>query len=166
LIQSPLIHTDLFHTGIVVDDLDAAKEEFGRLLGVTWLEGGGKVRMVTAVGESRVVTKYAVSAEGPHHVELVQSVPGTLYEANGSNRAHHVGYWVDDVQAVSAALARNGLPKVVLISIGRDDRPPISAYHEAGDGLYIELVARSMKPLLFPQADTLSAGLTDITTSK
>ena len=95
--QSPLIHGDLFHTGIVVDDLDAAQEEFGRLLGVTWLEGGGKVRMVTAEGESRAVTKYAISAEGPHHVELVQSVPGTLYEANGSNRAHHVGYWVDDV---------------------------------------------------------------------
>jgi hypothetical protein len=152
--QSPLNHGDLFHTGIVVDDLSAAQEEFGRLLGVTWLEGGGKVRMVTGEGESRVVTKYAVSAEGPHHVELVQSVPGTLYEANGSHRAHHVGYWVDDVQDVSAALVRAGLSKVVLISIGREDRPPISAYHEAGDGFYIELVARSMKPLLFPQLDT------------
>ena len=116
--QSPLRHDDLFHTGIVVDDLEAAKEEFGRLLGVTWLEGGGKVRMSTAEGESVVVTKYAVSAEGPHHVELVQSVPGTLYDANGSATRAPVGYWVDDVPAASAALVRCGLPNVVLISVG------------------------------------------------
>ena len=147
-----LNHDDLFHTGIVVDDLDAAKQHFGRLLGVTWLEGGGKVSMHTAEGESPVVTKYAVSAEGPHHVELVQSVPETLYTSNGSSRAHHVGYWVDDVPAASDALARSGLTHVVLISFGAG-RPPITAYHEAGDGFWIELVARSMKRLLFPQQD-------------
>jgi catechol 2,3-dioxygenase-like lactoylglutathione lyase family enzyme len=147
--QSPLLHGDLFHTGIVVDDLEAAKEEFGRRLGLTWLEGGGKVAMHTAEGQSTVATKYAVSAEGPHHVELVRSVPGTLYTANGT-RAHHVGYWVDDVQAVSNALVRSGLANVVLISFG-GDRPPITAYHEAGDGFWIEIVARSMKRLLFPQ---------------
>ena len=149
--QSPLVHDDLFHTGIVVDDLEAAKLEFGRLLGVTWLEGGGKVKLQTADDRSTVETKYAISAEGPHHVELVQSVPGTLYTTNGSTRAHHVGYWVDDVPAVSAALVRSGLTNVVLISFG-GDRPPITAYHEAGDGFWIELVARSMQPLLFPQA--------------
>jgi hypothetical protein len=148
--QTPLKHDDLFHTGIVVDDLQAAKEEFGRLLGVTWLEGGGKVAMETAAGRSPIVTKYAVSAEGPHHVELVQSVPGTLYTTDGSHRAHHVGYWVDDVPIASQALAQNGLTNVVLISFG-GGRPPITAYHEAGDGFWIELVARSMKPLLFPQ---------------
>jgi hypothetical protein len=149
---SPLAHSDLFHTGIVVDDLEAAKEEFGRLFGLTWLEGGGKVAMHTAEAQSSVVTKYAISAEGPHHVELVQSVPGTLYTTNGSTRAHHVGYWVDDVQAVSDALSRSGLSNVVLISFG-GDRPPITAYHEAGDGFWIEIVARSMKRLLFPQQD-------------
>lgn len=147
---SPLLHDDLFHTGIVVDDLEAAKDEFGRLLGVTWLEGGGKVKMTSAEGEQAVVTKYAISAEGPHHVELVQSLPGTLYTANGSHRAHHVGYWVDDVPAVSEALLESGLTNAVLISFG-GGRPPITAYHEAGDGFWIELVARSMKPLLFPQ---------------
>ena len=150
--RSPLHHGDLFHTGIVVDDLDAAKEEFGRLLGVTWLEGGGKVSMQAAGGEAPIVTKYAICAEGPHHVELVQSVPGTLYTSSGAHRAHHLGYWVDDVPAASQALVRAGLTDVVLISFG-GGRPPITAYHEAGDGFWIELVARSMKRLLFPQQD-------------
>ncbi len=150
--HSPLLHGDLFHTGMVVDDLDAAKQEFGRLLGLTWLEGGGKVQMRTAEGRSTVVTKYAISAEGPHHLELVQSVPGTLYTTNRTARAHHVGYWVDDVQAVSDALSRSGLTNAVHISFG-GHRPPITAYHEAGNGFWIEIVARSMKPLLFSQHD-------------
>jgi catechol 2,3-dioxygenase-like lactoylglutathione lyase family enzyme len=149
--QTPLAHGDLFHTGIVVDDLEAAKEEFGRLLGVTWLEGGGKVKMHAAGEASTVETRYAVSAAGPHHVELVQSVPGTLYTSNGSGRAHHIGYWVDDVPAASEALVQTGLTNVVLISFG-GGRPPITAYHEASNGFWIELVARSMKPLLFPQS--------------
>jgi catechol 2,3-dioxygenase-like lactoylglutathione lyase family enzyme len=148
--QSPLLHDDLFHTGIVVDDIEAAKEQFGALLGLTWLEGGGTVAMQTAEGPSKIVTRYAISAEGPHHVELVQSIPGTLYTTSGSPRAHHVGYWVDDVPAASAALAHSGLTNVVLIGFG-GDRPPITAYHEAGDGFWIEIVARSMKPLLFPE---------------
>ncbi|HEX4018809.1 MAG TPA: VOC family protein [Frankiaceae bacterium] len=145
-----LSHADLFHTAIVVDDIEAAKAEFGALLGLTWHEGGGKVTMQTAQGQSRVATQYAISVEGPHHVELVQSTPGTLYTTNGSTRAHHVGYWVDDVPTASEALVSSGLTNVVLISFG-GDRPPITAYHEAGDGFWIELVARSMKPLLFPE---------------
>ena len=148
-----LRHEDLFHTGIVVDDLETAKQEFGALLGLTWLEGGGKVALQDAGGASSVVTRYAISAEGPHHVELVQSVPGTLYTTNGSTRAHHIGYWVDDVPAASAALVRSGLTNVVLIGFG-GDRPPITAYHEAGEGFWIELVARSMKRLLFPEPET------------
>jgi hypothetical protein len=150
--RSPLVHADLFHTGIVVDDLEAAKAQFGLLLGLTWLEGGGVVQLLTPEGQSNVTTKYAISTEGPHHVELVQSVPGTLYTASGSSRAHHVGYWVDDVPAASAALVRTGLPNAVLISFG--DRPPITAYHEAGDGFYVEIVARSMKRLLFPRNES------------
>ena len=39
--RGPLRHANLFHTGIVVDDLAAAKERLGELLGVTWREGGG-----------------------------------------------------------------------------------------------------------------------------
>ena len=93
----------------MVDDLEAAKQEFGALLGLTWLEGGGKVALQTAEGASSVVTRYAISAEGPHHVELVQSVPGTLTRTNGATRAHHVGYWVDDVPRPRPRSSRSGL---------------------------------------------------------
>jgi len=43
-------HTDLFHTGIVVDDLASSKEELGAVLGVTWREGGAEVRLTDVTG--------------------------------------------------------------------------------------------------------------------
>jgi hypothetical protein len=147
--QSPLSHADLYHTGIVVDDLASAQEEFGRLLGVTWLQGGGEVRIQSDDGVRIAKTAYAISAEGPHHVELVQSVPGTVYTVSGTGRAHHLGYWADDVRATSAALSRQGLPEVATISFGDDDAPPICAYHRAGDRFYIELVSTTMRRVLF-----------------
>ena len=148
--QSPLSPADLYHTGFVVDDLAAAQEQFGSLLGVSWLTGGGTVRIDTPDGSSVVQTAYALSAEGPHHVELVQSVPGTLYVASGSASAHHLGYWVDDVAAASAALEKCGLPCAASVGVEGSRHGPMAAYHRAGDGVYVEVVARSMRRLLFP----------------
>ncbi len=150
--RSPLSPADLYHTGFVVDDLGAAQQEVGRLFGVTWLEGGGSVRMVTPDGPSVVTTKYAMSAEGPHHVELVESLPGTLYTASTSLRPHHLGYWVLDVEAASTTLSASGLPCAASVSIEGSDRGPIAAYHQAGDDFYVEIVARWMRRVLFPAA--------------
>jgi hypothetical protein len=75
----PRQHANLFHTGIVVDDLASAKDELGDLLGVTWFEGGADVRVVTDDGARTVRTAYTLSREGPHHVELTQSIAGTLW---------------------------------------------------------------------------------------
>lgn len=147
--QGVLPHSDLYHTGIVVDDLASAVDEFGALLGVTWLEGGAEVRMLTDAGPRTVTTAYALSSEGPHHVELVQSIEGTLWTVGDSARAHHLGYWADDVVATSAALATRGYPRVASISFGDDDAPPICAYHQASDGFYVEIVSPTLRPLLF-----------------
>ncbi len=151
--QSPLGPADLYHTGFVVDDLAAAQEQYGSLLGVRWLPGGGTVRIDTPDGSSVVQTAYALSAEGPHHIELVQSVPGTLYIASGSASAHHLGYWVDDVRAASAALEAWGLPCAASVGVEgsrhRHSRP-MAAYHRAAGGVYLEVVARSMRRVLFP----------------
>ncbi len=148
--QSPLSHADLYHTGFVVDDLEAAQQQYGALLGVTWLTGGGTVEIRTPDGSSVVATRYALSAEGPHHVELVQSVPGTLYLASGSASAHHLGYWVDDVAEASAALERRGMPCAASVGVAGSQRGPMAAYHRAADGVYVEVVARYMRRVLFP----------------
>jgi hypothetical protein len=150
--QASLRHEDLFHTGIVVDDLAAEQARLGRQLGVTWYEGGSEVLLVTASGATTAPTAYALSKEGPHHLELVQSVPGTLYTPTADPRGHHLGYWVDDVRAASAALAAQGLPHHTSICFGDADAPPLCAYHEAGDGFYVELVSRRMRKVLLPDS--------------
>lgn len=146
--QGPLRHANLFHTGIVVDDLAAAQDELGELLGVTWFEGGGDVRVLTDDGARTVRAAYALSREGPHHVELAQSVAGTVWTATAPGQAHHLGYWVDDVAAASAELARLGSPRIATIAPA-DDAPPMCAYHQA-NGLYVEIVSRAMRPVLLP----------------
>jgi hypothetical protein len=143
-------HEDLWHTGIVVDDLAAAMDDVGGQLGVTWYKGGAEVRMTTDEGVRTVETAYALSKEGPHHVELGQSIEGTLWTAPAPGHAHHLGYWVDDVVAASAALDQAGSPRVAILAMS-DDTPPICAYHRSATGLYIEVVTRTMRRFLLPE---------------
>ena len=146
--RGPLRHADLFHTGIVVDDLVAAKEQLGELLGVTWFEGGGDVRVITDDGARTVRASYALSQEGPHHIEVAQSVDGTVWTATAPGHAHHLGYWVDDVATTSAELTRLGSPRVATIAVA-DDAPPMCAYHRT-NGLYVEIVSLAMRRVLLP----------------
>lgn len=146
---SSLDPVDLWHTGIIVDDLTAAKAELGDALGLTWLDGGADVRVHTDDGATTVTTAYALSRQGPHHLELGQSIPGTLWTATSPGHAHHVGYWVDDVTTASAELSRRGAPRLASIAMS-DDAPPMCAYHQTASGLIVEIVARKMKRMLLP----------------
>ena len=63
-----LRNVDLFHTGIVVDDLAAARDALGRDLGLTWRDGGAAVRLITDDGARTVRTAFvgaAPSTSGP-----------------------------------------------------------------------------------------------------
>src|SRR5438067_13926869 len=69
---SPVRHADLYHTGIVVDDIEAAKDELSVALGVTWGPEGSSERAVLLADGPRTMTfTFAYSAEGPHRLELV-----------------------------------------------------------------------------------------------
>ena len=143
-------HADLFHTGIVVDDLAAAKEELGAALGVTWRDGGAEVRLTDrrpARAPCRPPTPCRPS--GPHHVELVQSIPGTVWSVTAPGHAHHLGYWVDDVPSAAAELVR---PRGGAGRQRRDEGRPAADVHlpPITNGLYLEIVDRRMRPVLLP----------------
>lgn len=146
---SPLQQADLFHTGIVVDDLRSAMDELGPRLGVTWFEGGADVVLRTSAGTQRVTSAYALSKEGPHHVELALAVPGTVWTAPSPGHAHHLGYWVDDVRVASDELARDGASLVAEVAMS-ESAPPMCAYHRTGSGLLVEVVSRSLRKVLLP----------------
>ena len=145
----PLQQANLFHTGIVVDNITAAKAELGERLGVTWFEGGAEVVLITDDGARTVRSAYALSREGPHHVELAQSVPGTVWTVSAPGHAHHLGYWVDNVAEASSALTRSGSPRVATVAMS-EDTPPMCAYHRAGSGLYVEVVTAPSERVLLP----------------
>ncbi len=147
----PLQQANLFHTGIVVDDLAAAKAELGAQLGVTWFEGGADVVLITDDGVRSVRSAYALAKEGPHHVELTQSVPGTVWTAASPGHAHHLGYWVDNVAEASAALISLGSPRVATVAMA-ENAPPMCAYHRTGNGLYVEVVSRALRRVLLPSS--------------
>jgi hypothetical protein len=136
-----LRHEDLYHTGIVVRDLDAAKGELHATLGVAWRDPIRYELPVLLEDGTRNVDFHAVySVEGPHYLELVQAIEDTLWSTSGPGQAHHLGYWTDDVAGTSRALERAGAPRVAAIGTDTPEQPGFAAYHRGPSGLYVEVV--------------------------
>ena len=74
------------------------------------MQGESEQPVVLEGGPARLTFGFAYSIQDPHRIELVQAIPGTLWEVPRPGGAHHLGYWSDDVPAMSAALAARGLP--------------------------------------------------------
>jgi catechol 2,3-dioxygenase-like lactoylglutathione lyase family enzyme len=139
----------VYHVGIVVSDLEAAKIHLTELLGITW---GNNMDIEVNAARDRDGNDVEVpfflcySREAPH-IELIQEVPGTVWECNEHSNLHHIGFWsdslVDDVTSFVAA-------RCPLQLSGRDgDNAPVqSAYHRDPLGFTVELVDLSNQPLL------------------
>lgn len=150
----PVINfSNLFHTGIVVDDIDAAKTEYTDMLGVTW-EFTGELDMPVwfPTGASTVSFCYAYTSEGPHRLELVRQQPGTLWTVAGAGQVHHLGYWCDDIAAASAELANRGLRLCAKVGADDPDTAAPIVIHQAKTGGYVELVDVAMRPIMFGDA--------------
>lgn len=136
---------NLYHTGIIVEDVEASAKALSQSMGYTWTkpaEGNDRPVVYADGSEDVLRLRYSYSIEAPH-LELVQAVPNTPWAA--TDRAlHHLGYWVDDLPAASAELAASGLPLIVSARDEDGTTPVRFAYHAAPDGTYIELVERTI----------------------
>jgi hypothetical protein len=138
--------TDQFHTGIVVEDLDAALDELGAAFGYEWgheLDVGTDVQL-----PDRVITvqfRFRYSRTTPR-IEVIQARPDTPWTRVEVSGVHHLGYWSDDVAADMAALQEAGY--AFEAGAHSPDGPPGWAYCRHPHGLRIELVSRAMEPLL------------------
>jgi catechol 2,3-dioxygenase-like lactoylglutathione lyase family enzyme len=134
---------DLYHTGIVVEDLDSAIHEFTALAGYRWtVPTDYPFTVWTPYGEMTVTFRFVYSLEEPH-LELVQEIPGTVWTPAPGNAVHHLGYFVDDLRASSKALTDAGLP-IEACGLRGGQHPTDFAYHKGEDGIRIELVDRSI----------------------
>ncbi|WP_327312147.1 VOC family protein [Streptomyces sp. NBC_01235] len=136
----PLRATDLYHTGIVVPDIEAAKTRMSEVAGCRWTETmSAELPVRLADGDRVLPLRYAYSLDAPY-IELVQEIPGTPWTA----AEHHLGYFCDDVPTTSKRLEEAGFALEACALV--DGAPSIFAYHLDPSGVRIEIVERSRMP--------------------
>lgn len=136
---------DVFHTGLLVADLDAGMREVGAAVGVTWTAVGDRdVPVRTPAGTSTVRLRFVYSRQGPHHIELIEAAPGSLWDpahADAPAGAHHLGVWCDDLVAGADALEAQGGVLVATMDLPGRELAGFT-YHRMPSGELIELVDR------------------------
>src|SRR5690242_1579957 len=99
---------DQYHAGIVVDDFDEALDRLTQPVGYRWCEPVAVDQLiVTPDGEQTVAMRIVYSVDEPR-LELLQTVPGTIWTPSDSG-IHHLGYWSDDVDADVEGLKAIGM---------------------------------------------------------
>ncbi|MDX2541569.1 VOC family protein [Streptomyces sp. WI04-05B] len=136
---------DQFHLGIVVEDFEGTLTALSAAFGYEWCaEIAGPLTMTLPTGEAEVRLACVYSRTEPR-LEILRSVPGTLWEAGPAGGVHHVGYWSDDVGADRAELAGLGYTVEAsrIGSAGSD-----FAFLRGPGGVLVELVDRATRPML------------------
>lgn len=136
---------DLYHIGIVVDDLDTTLRWFTDTAGYRWCEEyAGDQLVETPAGEVTIPMRFAYSMDEPR-LEILQSVPGTLWTSTDSG-IHHLGYWSDDVNADVAVLVAGGHELEAIVRL--DEDTSMWAYCRGEGGTRIEFVHSMMRPIM------------------
>jgi hypothetical protein len=134
----------LFHTGIIVEDLDAAMGSMGATLGLHWAPPKrARGPMLGPAGVRDRDIRFTYSVEGPHHLEILQQIDAAPYLAlTGGRRVHHLGYFTDDLARASADLEEQGFRRELSgpVEHGEITRAAFH-YNPQAPGLWIELVA-------------------------
>ncbi len=140
-----------FHTGFVVTDVEAARDQLSKHLDVSWTPIEARQMPLRGPnGPMTVDLQFTYTTTGPHHLELLGSVPGTVWQAPdlsdlSTTAAHHVGLWCADLAEESRRLVADGAPLLVTYDSGHDEAVGF-AYHRLPSGLLLELVDVSRRP--------------------
>jgi hypothetical protein len=134
-----------YHTGIVVDDVDATLQWLTDVAGYKWCDKLiGEHDVETPEGNRTIPFHFAYSMSEPR-LEIIATQPGTLWEPTDSG-LHHLGFWSDDVEQDIVTLTATGMAVEVK---GRDPFGTLLwAYCKGPSGPRIELVSRSLEPIL------------------
>jgi hypothetical protein len=128
--------------GVVVDDFEAALDDLSHLFGHRWCPPlSVSTPVLLPEGEISLDLVFTYSSTTPR-VEVIQSIPGTLWTPAAGSGIHHLGYWSDDVAADAAHLSERGY--VAEATGVRPDGAAVWAYHRNPSGPRIELVSRDI----------------------
>lgn len=138
----------IYHTGARVADVDAAMDELGSTLGLTWT----RVQYVPdrsvwtpERGLEHVELTFVYSREGPQHLELLHGSPGSVWDGGDDAGVHHVGIWSDDVPRDVARCTAAGW-RVTAAASSPDDGYGSFAYVAPPAGIVVELVSSAARP--------------------
>lgn len=140
---NPLEPADLYHTGIVVPDLDAAMARYTAVGGYRWttpLTNKLPVRIGWDTREVEVTLVYSLQSP---HLELITQVPGTPWTPAPGNAVHHLGYFTDRLVDTGQALEANGF-RLELCADLPGSTPALFAYYVDDAGTLIEIVDRTV----------------------
>jgi hypothetical protein len=136
---------DLYHTGIVVPDLDAAMDRLSALAGYKWITPlTYTLPFRTVDGTRELTSKIVYSLQAPH-VELLQEVPDSPWTAAPGNAVHHLGYFTDNLSDTARMLEANGLTFEMTADVPGSDLA-LFAYYIDAFGTRIEIVDRALFP--------------------
>jgi len=132
-----------YHHGIIVDDLDTAKEQYTAVWGCSWTEEDRFFVTVVVDGvEQESEIRFVYSQQGPPYVELLEEISGNAWR-RPDGKLDHIGYWSDDLPADVAELHSKGFPAVV--HGGTVAEPALFSCHRVSAGFWVELVPSSWK---------------------
>jgi Glyoxalase/Bleomycin resistance protein/Dioxygenase superfamily len=136
---------NLYHTGIVVPDLDAAMAHYSTLAGYEWINPlSYTLPFRTATGVHELTSTIVYSLQSPH-LELVQEVPGTPWTAAPGNAVHHLGYFTDNLADSARVLESSGFTFEMTAAVS-DSELALFAYYVDAFGTRIEIVDRALFP--------------------
>lgn len=140
---APTAVENLYHVAYVVPDLLAAMATMGRRLQITWAT---PFEMSTGFttgdgGSDDHVTRFAMSIQGPPHVELIQVVADrtSIFSEPSSGGFHHVGVFAERWRDELARLVDDGM---VLERTGSG----VGFARDPDTGLRIEVVSFKGRP--------------------
>jgi len=140
-------YSKVFHTGVLVPDLDAAIEFYSRTLGLRFAEPftlEGFPVWTPEQGLKTITNRFTISCDGPVRLELQQGEAGSFFDA-ALSRGDHVGLWVDDVAGTVDELLAQGW-SVVAAQAGPEDRwGPFAYLMPASGGMVVELASSALR---------------------
>lgn len=141
------MNKDFFHVALVVPELEPAMTQLTELLGLEWdpIVDVVMPMHLRGVGVRDVRLHLAMSTPRPS-LEVIEAVPGTPWElSEGGSNLHHIGFWVDDLEAENNRVAEVFCPMEVCSVDDHGRAPSVFTYHSKG-GFRVELVRRGGTP--------------------
>jgi catechol 2,3-dioxygenase-like lactoylglutathione lyase family enzyme len=136
----------IYHVGVVVQDLDRAMDDLSTALGYNWtaVRTMNTSVLLPSGSPAPISLRLAFTKQGPPWLEFIEGPAGSVWSAAGGNMLHHVAFYVDDLEAERQRMESLGMAFEVG-GMGPDGRLSGFAYHLNPHGGRVELVEARLR---------------------